>query len=337
MDKLVGRPLQDSSSQTTCSARPGDWPYGQIKVHCTPYLDTVVLFFPSGLPKGMLRKVRAVHGRGLPKPKKAGPFGQLFELHQPNSKTLLVAEEYRAMADAKIYRVDIAYDLYCTDPHFNVANFIRRNVTLKCRARKPIYIFGDGDKTNADRLIDDRATTMYWQFDKKDTNIVHYNDLPGKVDGGRPEHLELRIMPCRNCRAAGFMTLHDVIEADPREVFETHAEIIQYDYERWIFARIKKALRKSREGYLGDPTGKRRTEFGEEDLMERWRAGLKKRLVKGFRIAEMEFAQTAKRIAPNSVKKMSRYPSSIFGVLKKLTWGANPRSLKYKKNINFYE
>lgn len=134
----------------------------------------------------MLKELRSVHGRIFLI--KKVPYGRIVVLHQPTVETLLAAEKYRAMADGKIYRVDLAYDLRFLDPRFELGNFIRQNVALKFRVKQPIHIV-DGEVSkisNVDRWTSGSASTMYWRLFPAAivTNLLHYNDRPGKVEDG---------------------------------------------------------------------------------------------------------------------------------------------------------
>jgi hypothetical protein len=284
----------------------------------------------------MIKELRDVHGRRV----RIEPVtrGKLVVLHQPTIETLRLAETYRAQANAQIYRVDLAYDFYCPDSNFNLGNFIRRNVVLKFRVRQPIHtVDQDGlAKSNVDRLITGPAGTMYWRYFSETTtfmNLVHYNDRPGKVDGGYPEHLELRITPSTNCRAAGFLTLHDVIAANPLVVFHRHIEIIDYDFERTFLPKIRRSLQRERKRHLVRANQSRRSIV--DGLIDRFRARMKNAMWERLRRAELIAAQTAKRLIPSTVKKMSRHSPSIFNIPPTLTWGARPsESLKYQKKVD---
>jgi hypothetical protein len=309
-----------------------------IKVRCVPYVDTVVLFFLC-LPKGMLKELRFLLNKRRQVIMKKNDFGKIVALHQPTKEALLLAEKYRVEADGKIYRVDFSYDLYCSDPHFNLENFVRQNVALKSRVdQRSHFVPERADINNVDRLAIDTPSTMYWRLFPTTTvsNLAHYNDNPGKVENGRPEHLEMRIVPSKNCRAAGLMTLHDVIDADPRSIFDRHVEIIKYDFESLSTVMVRKAVQQERQKHLSTAQRPKRSALSER-LADTHRSRLKNRVASSMVRAEMPYVQTAKRLRTSSgvVRRMSRYPSSIFAIPNELRWGAKPQaSLKHKKKID---
>ncbi|HVQ71167.1 MAG TPA: hypothetical protein VMT08_27040 [Bradyrhizobium sp.] len=204
------------------------------------YIDTVGISYPRR-PKGLLSEARAILGRKVwfsdIVDASGKRWGTRLPLHQPTPELLRALDQYGGC----VSRADVAFDIFPL--HMTLAEmaaFVRTNALL--RWRRPQAMF-------------DCETTLYWtekhgEGDRPDRNLAEYHDLPSKLNGKPTVHIELRFQTSDACKAENLHQPSDLGKLNPRELFEKHIRII--DFERHIQRDVQSSItpRRTRGLYL---------------------------------------------------------------------------------------
>jgi hypothetical protein len=188
--------------------------------HIAPYIDTVELTYPRR-PKGLLAEARNILGRKVwfrdIVDGSGNRWGSRLPLNQPTPELLPALDKY----GGSISRIDIAFDIFPLDMSVELmASVIRANTFLRWRRPQPMF---------------DYFGTLYWGQQHKgekrpDRNLAEYHDLPSKLTGQRAVHLELRLQTSDATKAEKFRLPSDLGNINPRELFDKHIRIIDFQH-----------------------------------------------------------------------------------------------------------
>jgi hypothetical protein len=215
----------------------------QDERECIATIDTIEIFtrFPNWpRPVSVIASIQDVYVRRC-NDRRRNIVGYMTIVHQPKPRTWALLKLIQTHYRGVISRVDVAYDFVGPEP-FAFKEWLLRHVLLKHRRQG--------------RMLDiDDVTYYIMQIDRKRRSaidLVLYPDLHCKVTGEVDcSHAEIRFLGSQSAKRAGFVTIDDVVNIDPAEVFARYLRLVDYDVEALIQNLQRAAVKADREQHHG--------------------------------------------------------------------------------------
>jgi hypothetical protein len=280
------------------------YPAGAVELrNAVPYLDTLELFFRC-LPKGIRGLIGSTQGKPpIIKPcknKSDWVWGYRVIVHQPSIPTQKILDVLQEQHGAVICRFDIAYDF----PHVTRA-WLERHVIMRWRRKGAML-----EQPNGVYFIVQKGRRK-----RSGRDIYLYDDRPSKITGELDvPHLDLRFQNAEAVRRQGINLVRDLIDLNPRELFEKHLKLVNVNIEGVTNLLIRKTLRAERERHQR----RRRQSKKICPFLDRFRASLPHRLRCQLNRLFRGRAQLVKDLFPDLISKSKPITIDVLNVPRNL-------------------
>jgi hypothetical protein len=281
--------------------------WASMNIYSVAYIDTVGFFFRY-LPKGIRKFLEPIHGRRLridPCEDENGRVcGYRVTLHQPTNCTLNALDDLQRKHRGKLCRVDVAYDFSGVS-----RDWLERRLIMRWRRQGQM-----NDEENGLYLIRQKGRRR-----RSGRDICMYDDRESKITGELDvNHVELRLQNTETVRRQGFEHAGDLIDLNPRELFDKNIKLIEVDIEdiKWSF--VRKNVRDERLNHLS----KRHQKVSAfvDQFMDKWRASLPRRWRSQLDRLIGNRVQLIKDLLPNAIQNAKIIPVDVLGIPNRLDW-----------------
>ena len=105
----------------------------------------------------------------------------------------------------------------------------------------------------------DEENAVYWveqssRSRRSNRDFVAYEDKLSKITSSPCNHLELRFYGTPSVRKQGFELATDLIDINPRMLFQRHIKLVEFDPERLKRQQIRAAIKRDKAIYRGKET-----------------------------------------------------------------------------------
>jgi hypothetical protein len=263
------------------------------------YIDTLELFFKF-LSKGMRGQIEAAYGRSLwttpCEDRLNNLVGYRIGLHQPNLDVLPVLEQFRQQARGTLCRLDAAVDLttHCSD-------WIAQHGLLRWRRPGPLH-----EEENAIYWIEQSSRSR-----RSNRDLALYEDKLSKITGAACTHLELRFFGTPSVRKQGLESVIDLIEVNPRLLFQRHIKLVEFDPEALKRSEVKAAIKRDIAFYHGKETSA---------FIDKYRASIPRRVSSLIQRQCQDRVQQVKNVYPDYVNRLKPIPIDVLNLPDRLSW-----------------
>jgi len=162
----------------------------------------------------------------------------------------------------------------------------------------------------------EEANAIYWveqssRSRRSSRDLILYDDKPSKITGTACTHLELRFFGALSVRKQGFEHVTDLMEINPRLVFQRHIKLVEFDPETLKQSAIRKAMRHDIAFYRGKETSLFR---------DKYRASIPRRVRSIIERAYQDRVQQFKNADPNYVNRLNPIPIDVLKLPDRLSW-----------------
>jgi hypothetical protein len=222
--------------------------------------------------------------------------GYRIGLHQPNLAVLPVLAQFQQGHGGKLYRFDIAVDLTTHN-----RAWIEQHGLLRWRRSGPMH-----EEENA----------LYWteqssRSRRSNRDLVLHDDRPSKITGAACTHLELRFYGTPSVRKQGFELVTDLMEINPRLLFQRHIKLVDFDPEVLKQSQVRAAIRHDMAFYRGKETSA---------FTDKYRASIPRRIRSLIQRQCRDRVQRVKDIYPDHVKRLESVSIDVLSLPDRLSW-----------------
>jgi hypothetical protein len=263
------------------------------------YIDTIELFSRYS-PKEVRRRIEPIYGRRLRitecVDRGGRSWGYRIVFQTPSISVLKAILWLEREHHAVLCRVDVAYDLVDSRER------IETHVLLLWRRSGP---------------MDDETSTLNWvdyrgRKRRGGRSLTLYSDKESKVTGEpNVTHLELKLLNAAAIRRTGLLSALDLIQLNPRKIFERNIKPVEFDGTALIGRLLRKAVAYDR---------KTRRHRRESDFADALRASLPRRARRILLRLGVHRAQRAKDLFPAQAKKWKSIPIEVINLPDRLSW-----------------
>lgn len=276
------------------------------------YIDTAEMYFRR-LPAGLLSALVAANAGGNAWPKdcknqQGDVWGTKVIVQRPSRDAIRVLDQFQGKYRGTLRRLDVAIDIICAsdEQKQQLRQWLLAKTLLAWRPKGWMY---------------DDENSVYWtrqhvrlEQGKRQSNrdLVLYADRHSKVTGEVDTvHLELKFLNARSVRREGFRDVKILLKLDPEKLFRKHIRLVEFDFERFDRAMVRRTLNQERQRFL--TSKKRPSEFAD-----RFRCNLRKRTEAFFKRIHMNRIQLLKDHWPP--KKLQFIDIGVLNIPHKLEW-----------------
>ena len=263
------------------------------------YIDTIELFFRY-LAKGMRAEIEAVYGRSLwatpCKDRIGNVVGYRLGLHQPNMAVLPVLENFQRLHSGTLCRLDIPVDLTT-----HSSAWIAQRCLLRWKRSGPLH-----DEENALYWIEQLSRSR-----RSNRDLVLYDDKLSKITGAPCTHLELRFFGTSSVRRQGFERATDLIEINPRLIFQHHIKLVEFDPEAFKQSQVRAAIERDVAFYRGKETS---------SFIDKYRASIPRRVRSIVQRVFQDRVQQVKNVNSDYVRRLKPIEIDILNLPDRLSW-----------------
>jgi hypothetical protein len=128
----------------------------------------------------------------------------------------------------------------------------------------------------------------------------------------------LRLQNTETVRRQGFEHAGDLIDLNPKELFQKHVKLVEVDIEGIKWSIIRETLRDERLNHCSRRP-KKVSSFMDQ-FTDQWRAILPRRLPSQLDRLFRNRAQVIKDLFPNAIQKVKIIPVDVLGIPDRLDW-----------------